>query len=103
MTFQLCEPGHCRILAGDVFSEKINAANVAGNAEAAERLPIILIPGKWEENARLPLHELVMDRLFGVGTHAPSVILWGHGDVIDLWSDERWAEAVETTIKLADA
>jgi len=103
VTFELCEPGHCRILAGDVFEERIAAAKKAGDAEKAERLPIVLIPGKWEENARLPLHELVMDRLFGVGMHAASVVLWGHGDAIELWSDERWISAVEATIALADA
>ncbi len=97
------EPGHVRILRGQDFAQRIERAKGAGDTDLATRLPLILIPGKWEDSYRLPFPDLVLDRLFGVGQHESSVVIWGRGDVIELWSTQRWIEAVERTLADGDA
>lgn len=99
ITFELREVGHARILAGNVFADRIQAAEDAGDSDLSRRLPLILIPAKMEDSYRVPLHQLVVDRVLGPSAPSPlSVVIWGSGECIDIWSNARWAEAADATL-----
>ncbi|MGD9980409.1 MAG: hypothetical protein AB7H66_16165 [Hyphomonadaceae bacterium] len=98
VTFELRERGYVRVLPGDVLKEKTDAAMASKDTAMAARLPLVLIPGRFEDSHRLPLPQVVLDRIFGANANPPSVVVRGTERYLELWSDERWAEEVDSTV-----
>lgn len=98
VTFELRERGYVRILPGDVLQEKISAAKAAKDMGMAAQLPLILVLGRFQADHRLPIPQIVLDRVFGANANPPTVVVRGTEQYIELWSDDRWVEEVDSTV-----